>query len=413
MKCKSRFVVCAVLSVLLTPVAAQTTTVEIGPLPLIGNNEVVALAPITLTETTATAWQDGSFTLQWNRPFPTPDRDVFFLEESSASGSVGSPAIKAFGNYNLAVNVDANDQLIDQITVRPVVRVRTETPEAPIGLAYSLLDGTWTVYNGNQGSSGSDPSNIDDRIFSLATVGRTFEIYGGPDAFLNQGAAFSRTLITATNRDRGPYSISASNGAVLDVFESGGEFTVQAKNTLGASEVTIEDSLDGEYSFLVEVIQEDRYPPVDRLAVVDGSSTTATMQLGAAPSHEATYLLEFTDQHHITVLGAIQPEPGHRGQAGEIYIVARAHGRDIPAPGLWFYQDTSGNFVPWDLEGESLRPAYRRAALSADERFEIYSGPLPVYSYSVYIGYLTSSHPLIYSELPLQFRVIPDSEFRR
>ena len=115
---KSLSLICCALvfPILTVGAAAQDVTVTVGEPPFIMNKTVNKFADITITENSMDALADGYFLLYFQE---NPDQRVTFNAISSASGSIAAPATVtgALGVSALLVQVDAEDDRIDSITV--------------------------------------------------------------------------------------------------------------------------------------------------------------------------------------------------------------------------------------------------------------------------------------------------------
>jgi hypothetical protein len=113
-------------------------------------------------------------------------------------------------------------------------------------------------------------------------------------------------------------------------------------------------------------------------------------------------LIKVSQSTPITIMGSVTPDPQHVGQVVDIIVVA-VLGNVI------VMKTPDGNFLPWNLELKTLKPAVRGVSLNAPMEFEIIAGALGLRGVlQLFIGYLTASGQLVYSPDPASFEFVDE-----
>lgn len=250
---------------LVLPAAAQETptNISVGSVPNAGSGRVNEFATITLTETAADAWSDGNLHLFFRE---NVEQHVFFVDESSpwydasspftsgvssATGSVaGPPTVR--GPY-LIVHVDADDSVIDSITIRPQAWVTIDEGGAWGGLSFLMMDGDDT---------GASPAGVipGGQMHELGHVPEIVDIEIGFEEDVSAGASIDLPVLTATGQNTGPYSVSSDNAAVATASVSGDQITVTGISE-GQAFISVEDSIGRSDHVIINVLAAEEPAP--------------------------------------------------------------------------------------------------------------------------------------------------------
>ena len=147
-------------------------------------------------------------------------------------------------------------------------------------------------------------------------------------------------------------------------------------------------------------------PELANPSAASGASTSARFFAGASADNGATYSSVHGYADPIDLLTEIQVESAHVNTVGNLYVI-------IQLDGLYFMGLESGEYVVWDLSGETLQPIRAAKTLQASEPLtlvdDVAFGPAGVSdtSLDVYLAYDTTANPgeLYYSGVPLTFSI--------
>lgn len=112
------------------------------------------------------------------------------------------------------------------------------------------------------------------------------------------------------------------------------------------------------------------------------------------------YLHKSSPVQPITLSASVTPDVNDVGQVVDIVVVAQLGE-------LLVFKSSNGDFIPWDLSMEKLRPAIESVHLTERFEFEIISGEIGMPGIlNVFIGYLRSDGQLVYSPDPVNFELV-------
>jgi len=143
-------------------------------------------------------------------------------------------------------------------------------------------------------------------------------------------------------------------------------------------------------------------PPTLQANVFGSGSTTATFRGGATVSRGANFLTQIPADQKVGLMATVTPAAADVGKQGDLFMVAFALNS--------WYMRTPAGFVPWNGNPANLLP-FQTKTLAASEAItvtdlEALAGTsLDGISIDMYLGYTTSTSPLIYSN-PIQFTVM-------
>ncbi len=147
-------------------------------------------------------------------------------------------------------------------------------------------------------------------------------------------------------------------------------------------------------------------PELGSPSAASGGSTTARFFAGTSSDNGLSFGSSFDFDQPVDITADIQPEAGHVGTVGNLYIVVQL-GEDL------LIRNTGGDYVPWDMDIATLLPATEGKTLAASEPLTIVDdvalGPAGVsdVTFSVFFAYDTAAAPgeLYYSGAPLSVSV--------
>ncbi len=137
-----------------------------------------------------------------------------------------------------------------------------------------------------------------------------------------------------------------------------------------------------------------------------GAETSARFFAGASPDNGLSFGDNFAFDQALDITGEIQVEEAHIGTVGNLYLVAQI-GEDL------LIRDSSGSYIPWDLDIATLQATTVGKTLSAIEPLTIVDdvalGPAGVSgtTLSLFFAYDSEANPgeLYYSGAPLMVTI--------
>lgn len=150
-------------------------------------------------------------------------------------------------------------------------------------------------------------------------------------------------------------------------------------------------------------------PELASPSTASGNPTTAKFFGGATSDNGATYGASFAPDIAVDVLTEIQVEPTHVNTVGNLYVI-------ISLAEDYYMLNGSGEYLPWDLDVETLQAATANKSLSTTEAITVFNNlafasvGVEGVSLNVFVAYDTaaSANELYYSGVPLNFAIASD-----
>lgn len=144
-------------------------------------------------------------------------------------------------------------------------------------------------------------------------------------------------------------------------------------------------------------------------ALVNGV-TSAKFFGGVSADNGLTYNSNFAPTDSLDITAAIQVEPGHINQSGNLYVI-------LGLGQQFFMRDASGNFLPWDLTLGNLQATVNNKTLVASESIVVVENAqfgafgLAGNSFTMFLAYRLTNNPneLYFSGSPAIFTIAPST----
>ena len=322
------------------------------------------------------------------------------------AGSSRVPVVDSVG-HEAALIAAVSDPRPYPVTGRlgeiPWIGTDTESELAPITLTEksvnSLRDGYFRFYARTSGET--------DIQFTSATISG-----GGPETRVQPASAPQSSFTTGVSNalliyldadDSRIDSITIHPTVRVNTSSATATVSVQIVDGNGLGQLTGIGNSVGDWITLGRFVRD---LSLVQGAAVGAGASSARFALGASDDAGSSYSSTLLSRPGNLVVGQIQPAREHLGLPAAFFVAVR-----FTAPtgaGGWYYRTEDRRFLPWNRQLHDLEAAAEAGALMQTHKLEIFSGKLPPGDYEVYLGYLASGEPLVYSSEPLRFNTAAD-----